>query len=60
MSKHTERAKELRSEVPVSSNCAQTVIIEGECSSFSCFLSCCMNYGFLLKRYVIWNICMAP
>lgn len=25
MSKHTERAKELRSEVPVSSNCAQTV-----------------------------------
>ena len=26
MSKHTERAKELRSEVPVSSNCAQTVM----------------------------------
>ena len=25
MSKHTERARELRSEVPVSSNCAQTV-----------------------------------
>lgn len=26
MSKHTERARELRSEVPVSSNCAQTVM----------------------------------